>query len=1131
LRPDGDGSYTAWTGNYQQWDDVSSDGDSTYVYTTTDKAKETSSVENAPGYATGPISSVRVQFVARRTGGDDQKDQNDQIRAIMKVGANEVISGNLLPVSGATAYATYWYSRTTDPAGGAWDWADINALEAGVQGIAVESFAEVRVTQLFVLVTPGTGPDATLKIAYQVDPSPTDTTLRGPITEATGWYNLTWANQPEPNDGTWNWADINNVRFRFERNDPLFPDGSGSMSIYEVWIVIYFDVPDVHISPKQQTPVPTSIKINITNVEELYGFEFKLYYNTAVLTATSVSLGPFLNTTAGGTANTFGSIIEVDDTLGLVWATQTIIGDRSGGRLSGSWGVLATINFAAAPSGNSNFDLEMKLTGYNFAIKKTYPIDLTGAVVQPVHNVAITNVAASPTSVNQTQNVNVYVTVVNQGDYTETFPIKLLDYETGAQFGTATVSNLVPGTSQIASIAWDTTGFTGNYTLKAEIDTLGPPTETDTSDNTYTFEKVWIGPDVEILDVSPSPTKVYPGDPIAVNVTVKNKGPFSITFSVETYANRTATGTLTLLNTTTVSILTPAATRRYTFNWNTATYANGTYVLFANTSDIALEIKKEDNKFITPKEDEVYMGPDINVLSTATNTSSVYIGDKVRVNATIKNEGARPVTFDVKAFAQNSTHTIQVGSTQTVTNLASDTNQTVNFTWNTAGFANITYTIFANATKLPNETDTADNEKVGGTVYIGPDIGITSVTQNTTVAYAFPLPADKVGISVTVKNEGAKAVSSFDIKVFANRTSTGTVTQVNVTQTVPSLNPGASTTKTFTWNTAGYANDTYTIFANATILYGETDTADNRKVGGTVYIGPDVAVTSVSASPSIVAPGGSVTVSVTVKNEGARSISFTVETYANRTSTGTVALLNTTNISPPLGASSTKSFSFSWNTAGYANDTYTIFTNATIFTGETDTADNRRVDGTVYIGPDVAASGITFVSKTKAYQKETITVRVKAVNQGKTSISSFVIQLWANATWNGNMTWVMNKTVTNLAAGAGKSKTFTWNTQGFERGDYKLVAKINPLTGETDTADNTYTYGVTIRVKLLGDIDDNGIVNIYDTYLLGKAYGSQEAYRSTPRSPNWNADADLNGDNFITSTDLSALNEKYGKTS
>jgi len=152
---------------------------------------------------------------------------------------------------------------------------------------------------------------------------------------------------------------------------------------------------------------------------------------------------------------------------------------------------------------------------------------------------------------------------------------------------------------------------------------------------------------------------------------------------------------------------------------------------------------------------------------------------------------------------------------------------------------------------------------------------------------------------------------------------------------------------------------------------------------------------------------------------------------------------------------------------------------------------------------------------------------VKVLNQGART-ETFDVKLYANLTSEANLTLIDTWSVESLPPIIGKSHTFTWNTIGFERGDYEVVVEATQLLGETNTDDNTAQ--VAVRVKLLGDIDDNGVVDAHDLYTLSRAFDSQEAYRSTPRSSNWNAEADLDGDNFIATDELTTLINNYGNT-
>jgi hypothetical protein len=90
-------------------------------------------------------------------------------------------------------------------------------------------------------------------------------------------------------------------------------------------------------------------------------------------------------------------------------------------------------------------------------------------------------------------------------------------------------------------------------------------------------------------------------------------------------------------------------------------------------------------------------------------------------------------------------------------------------------------------------------------------------------------------ITVQVTNEGDFVETS--VTVYANMTDTGNVTVISTFENVI-LNSRDSTTLTFMWNTSGFDLGNYTISAYVTLVQGETNTANNTFVGGTVEIIP-----------------------------------------------------------------------------------------------------------------------------------------------------------------------------------------------------------------------------------------------------------------------------------------------------
>jgi len=102
---------------------------------------------------------------------------------------------------------------------------------------------------------------------------------------------------------------------------------------------------------------------------------------------------------------------------------------------------------------------------------------------------------------------------------------------------------------------------------------------------------------------------------------------------------------------------------------------------------------------------------DVNVTSVTTSKTVVGKGSNMNISVTVENQGPSTETFNVTTCA-NAT---MINQTQITLASLSSTNFT--FTWNTSGFA-YAYTISANATILPGETDTSDNTFVDGLIKV-----------------------------------------------------------------------------------------------------------------------------------------------------------------------------------------------------------------------------------------------------------------------------------------------------------------------------------------------------------------------------------------------------------------------------
>jgi len=187
------------------------------------------------------------------------------------------------------------------------------------------------------------------------------------------------------------------------------------------------------------------------------------------------------------------------------------------------------------------------------------------------------------------------------------------------------------------------------------------------------------------------------------------------------------------------------------------------------------------------------------------------------------------------------------------------------------------------------------------------------------------------------------------------------------------------------------------------------------------------------------------------------------------------------------------------------------------------------------IGPpfpvhDVAVSNAAVLPET-VLCGESVNITYTVVNNGNVDET-----FQATCVYNNTRIWeaplykepiLLHTENITLQSGANTTKTYTWNTTGAPYGTCTLMVQVNLRSDieicETILTNNIYIGG-TVRIKIVGDVDDDGDVDASDLFNLSKAYGS------TPIKPNWNATCDLNRDLKIDASDLFDLSKNYGKT-
>lgn len=113
-------------------------------------------------------------------------------------------------------------------------------------------------------------------------------------------------------------------------------------------------------------------------------------------------------------------------------------------------------------------------------------------------------------------------------------------------------------------------------------------------------------------------------------------------------------------------------------------------------------------------------------------------------------------------------------------------------------------------------------------------------------------------------------------------------------------------------------------------------------------------------------------------------------------------------------------------------------------------------------------------------------------------------------------------TVENLDPDNESTLNFTWNTEGVTPcHNYTIWAEAVAVPYEIDTTDNTCEDGG-VKVRLMGDVNGDGMVEMLDFNVLSQAYGSY------PGHPRWNPLCDLNQDEWIEMLDFLWVSRNFG---
>jgi len=447
-----------------------------------------------------------------------------------------------------------------------------------------------------------------------------------------------------------------------------------------------------------------------------------------------------------------------------------------------------------------------------------------------VHDVAVTYLNIQPSVIQLGQLANIMVQVKNFGSVPESFNVTL--FYDNFQLTVLKVSFLAPGASTNLSYIWDTSQvMEGNYTIKASI----PPVEGEENiaNNQLVDGKVWIKApqipvkkhDVAIVDLAVSKNLVYKGEKINVTVLVANFGDFDETFSVFVYANMSEIWSYRL------TAMKAGSNKIISFILDTAYVDVGNYTLWAKAEYINGETNTENNILINGvvkiRSLLPYQMHDIAVIKLSTGSQSVFAGEKITIIVTVKNYGNTTESFNLTLF-----YNLNVIKKTPIYSLLPNAERTIAFEWDTSNVEEGTYTLSAYAEPVSGETNIDNNRLVDGTITV---MNPLAAIRDVAIAWLSAEPSEveagkNFTIKFTVLNLG-NISESFNVTVYYGYK---LIDEVSVI----SLNPYTVREITLQWNTEGVDPGTYTLSANATILFGELNVENNKFVDGEIIIKP-----------------------------------------------------------------------------------------------------------------------------------------------------------------------------------------------------------------------------------------------------------------------------------------------------
>ena len=493
--------------------------------------------------------------------------------------------------------------------------------------------------------------------------------------------------------------------------------------------------------------------------------------------------------------------------------------------------------------------------------------------------------------------ISIMAVIKNQGSVDTEYCYAILE---GGGDVYAYVEPLTAGSSTVVSFSLTAPDTAQTLYLTATVDEFSQIDESNESNNSKSISIAItapaVYPDLTITSLISGQSNYETGSSISITAIIKNQGSIDTEFcyaileggedDVYAYVESLTAGSSTVMS---FSLTAPDTAQTL---YLTATVDEFSQITESNESN--------NSKSISIAITAPTPYPDLTITSLTSAQSSYETGASMSFTAVVKNQGNA---------AASAFYVILEGGSENkyayVSSLAAGSSTTVSFSLTAPDTAQ-TLTLTATADEFDQVEESNENNNsrsISVTIYEAayPDLTVTTVVPSESAYSA----GQTVTVYSVIKNAGDADATNFVARFVPQGMSAQT-------QTVSGLAAGESKVQTWTFTAPVLTSTqslTLTVTADSSAIILESNENNNVGTGSVTIYGelPDLEVTALSTNAASYAPGDSITVTATVRNNGI--VACPQSTL--RLSGDDITTLSQTISALATGASKTVTFSFS----------------------------------------------------------------------------------------------------------------------------------------------------------------------------------------------------------------------------